>query len=160
MPLQTSLRQGMLATAHREGDMRQEFYSIYTQLFDRFVAPSMGAPPNLGLELEWRQVIAAELNTLTKDQGLDARLRPDAKYFLLTTLNNMVIRPVVHPDNSRRPDREKLVGLIREDLKKILAVSAVVAAEEASDEISGGMVMTAAVRTWKELVLKLDEIWA
>ena len=100
-------------------------------------------------DIAWiRDAIEAAAKKLA-EQG--ARLREDAKYFLLVNFTEMVVKPL------RKANPEKrLQDALNHDLKLLLDVAAQ-AVHKA--EISGHAVVDALSKAWSDLEVNHLEIW-
>lgn len=104
---------------------------------------------NKDLNLDWleRAIYQAEA-----DCG--KRLRPDAKFFLLTNFHLMVVLPLEHrlSEADSGTGREATLA----DVKRIVAQAAKSTDES---EISGGAILKAASNLWDVLKTNAQKIW-
>lgn len=85
-------------------------------------------------------------------------LRSDAKLFLLTNFNQMIVKPLVHlqDENSIDITSSDLLNTISRDLNQILNYSLELKKE---DKISGHEIMTAIDKLWLTLESTKYELW-
>lgn len=85
-------------------------------------------------------------------------LRVDAKLFLLTNFNQMIVKPLVHLQDENMIDlsANDLLNTIAQDLNRILYYSLELKKEE---KVSGHEIMTAIDKLWQTLESTKYELW-
>lgn len=130
--------------------MRAEFYDIYEELSSSYCQEVVDwKRPDNTWERGLADVIRTMIGDVARDVTLEERLRPDAKYFLLINMHQMILLPLLHSQNKRRPAGEALLGIIRRDLSTILLAAAAEGGNES--KISGGAVLRAVSKLWDTL---------
>ena len=135
--------------------MRHEYYKVYENLGAQY-----GRFP-------WRELLRSRRNAQDTKlvQGLieDAlrllpsglSVRPDASYFLLVNLHQMVLLPLQSRGVSSTDIRQALAN----DAREIIANAARAAREEGRSEVTGGGILRAVASLWNTLQLNRLEFW-
>jgi hypothetical protein len=134
--------------------MESQFYTIYDELYERYRRRD-GRPPVRGRR-DYRSLslITRAIEVASADAGVTRRLRPDARYFLLTAIDQMIVAPLQHPESGHIAE-EVLIEDLTSDLQTILGR----AADSSRDEISGHDVVNALASSWEKLRTTGREIW-
>lgn len=125
----------------RAGRTQPEFEAIFESLYTGYLNAHPDDQP-----LRW---IAEAIDRSVAELGLQARVRWDARHFLLVNLHQMVARPM---DRAGRMDGD-LWSLLRSDVQVILAKAAEAARGQEDGEISAHAVLDATAGTYRSLVL-------
>lgn len=84
--------------------------------------------------------------------------RPDAKYFIITSFNNMIIKPILYQiiQNDNEVSENELKEFIRSDVNTIMNLSMQIKKE---DKISGHDVLKSIDSLWSQLQSTKMELW-
>lgn len=84
--------------------------------------------------------------------------RPDAKYFLITNFNNMIIKPILYQilENDREITEDTLRDYVKNDIKTIMKNSFEIKKEEL---ISGHDILRSIDTLWPELQSTQMKLW-
>lgn len=141
--------------------MKQKYYSIYENLYRNHLFRTTPWGPDA---IEW--ILRQEIDAALADLKLGDRLRPDARYFLLTNTIEMILRPLTAAN-----DLPLATDLIRDaqfDLKNILEWAEKAAnrrhagqlgAPSGKIEISARDIIEATASHWDEIKLNKLEAW-
>lgn len=153
--------------------MERRFYDIYEKLFSDYVFEhgfshrrrlwygEYLSEHDL-LRLMRRIIEDTEFEFLRNPEFEYAKMRPDAKFFLLSNFHLMVLLPLIESENRKDlPERqlENLLDYIRIDLKQIIKDAFQETRKTRNSEISGHTIMKAIDKNWKELKLSSMQIW-
>jgi hypothetical protein len=138
--------------------MHPEYYDVYRDLLDtyrvaarRFVLPA--APGFIHPRVQVETVIEA-VDAAASELALADRLRPDARYFLVINLYQMIALPFEHPDAPTRP--HDIVRELRADAKAILGEAR---GDAGTGEVTGHDVASAVPKVWQQLRTAKWELW-
>ena len=138
--------------------MRREFYDIYDDLIDAY---GRGFPQEL-LTFRW----PANSLRLSRNvrRGIDAglhrtpnglRLRPDARLFLLVNFNELVAKPLAHPQAFGPDGPSDLEEMIASDTQSIVDA----AANTAEPEITSRSVLGSITPVYERLRIRGLDLW-
>jgi len=150
--------------------IRKEYEILYEESFPQEAFAAWFILENTPREqVSWKESLArefAEYSTLIKDtiNELDKAppwrqeisLRPDAKYFLLLNLVQMVAVPLRFTD---RVEREVLRSMLREDVKTLVLMSRQTTTNRGKNEITAHAVIDAIAHSWRQLNLARFKLW-
>jgi hypothetical protein len=153
--------------------MNRKFYNIYNDFFSDYVF-EYGFSHRRRLwygeyiseqdliRLTRRIIEDTEFELIRNSEFESTKMRPDAKFFLLSNFHLMVLLPLIESENRRDlPERqlEKLLDFIRIDLKQIMYDAFLETRKMEKNEISGHTIMKTIDKNWKELKLSSMQIW-
>jgi superoxide dismutase, Fe-Mn family len=133
------------------------FDRVYDRLYDDY-APGLVRRRG-AVTLETRDVIESVIYELRLSQ----RVRPDAKYFLLTNYSEMVVEPLLAAEVIRYSDRERLLDLLRQDTRTILRTAEAMTQQGNPTpvrEISSHVVLDSVSQSWPRLHLASSTHWS
>lgn len=140
--------------------MKEEIKEIYRDLYEEF-------GPGLFFGYKYyagrlrpvrriKEIIDKEIDRL----DLFDCVRPDAKYFLLINMFEMVARPVKHPKYPNYIEDTSLMEYIASDVHAILSeISHDPRRFQMSKEISGHDILNKIAKLWDSLKVNQLEIW-
>lgn len=154
--------------------MKDNYYRIYDQLYDSYpedfltlrLASFRGSFLSNQVLEELREfayqqeyftgIMRQVILIYEMDNGL--KLRPDAKLFLVTNFNQMVVKPllIAREEKQLNISRESLANNIKNDLLAIIKYSVGIKKES---QVSGHEVMRAIDELWGNLESTKFEIW-
>jgi hypothetical protein len=144
--------------------MRQEFYSIYQELFSSYQQVEGDSDAAF-----WRHVIADIIEQQAQALEIDSKLRPDASFFLLVNFYELVIKPTKMGQRSFQINQDRnnddLQGMLRHDLRIVLrsckqSTERISREREEDDrKISGHDVVNTISRVWDRLYLVRIDVW-
>jgi len=138
--------------------MKPEFNKIYENLYADYVydADKRSSIFVRYNEYELLKTIRRSIDNSDKED----KLRPDAKYFLLTNFHNLIVRPLI--DDYRyvldNPDLSNLGEYIAEDIQTIINTTTNEISTD-SEKISGHQIMSTINGLWKTLKTTSFDIW-
>jgi len=138
--------------------MKPEFNKIYENLYADYVydADKRSSIFVRYNEYELLRTIRRSIDNSDKED----KLRPDAKYFLLTNFHNLIVRPLI--DDYRyvldNPDLSNLGEYIAEDIQTIINTTTNEISTD-SEKISGHQIMSTINGLWKTLKTTSFDIW-
>ena len=137
--------------------MKEEFYKAYSDLAtfylprrDPFWIPSL-----LSRRAVW--LVNDALEEAVKEMNLDDQLRPDARFFLLINLHQMVLLPLSYA--KQLPAPELMAEIIRHDVRTVLEIARSRLKQADRHEISGHMIVDALSEVWQKLRVTEFELW-
>lgn len=154
--------------------MKDDYYRIYDQIYDNypdeFLALRLGSFRGTYLTSrfteEFREFVYEQeyfvgiMKQTIMNFEMDNRffLRPDAKMFLITNFNQMIIKPLLIASTEKIIDlnQKTISEMIQSDLKTILRFTTEIKKER---QASGHDVMRAIDQLWGELASTKLEIW-
>ena len=147
--------------------MRKKYYDVYRDLYDiyrvshsesAFFRPFrrlLGGPLSLSSDIRDLRMIDDAITRAQAELGLLDTLRPDARFFLLVNVHQMIVLPLTHREGDSG-GQIAIENYVRDDVRAILEASR----EEANDnEISGHMIVDALSRVWRKLRTTELEVW-
>jgi hypothetical protein len=101
--------------------MREDYERIYARLHSQYYE-ALRSFGRSSRQVEWIDKIRHTIRTSSEQLQLGSRLRPDAAYFLLINFHQMIVRPVIDPQNFAAEEIEnQLHGILASDIRDILA---------------------------------------
>ena len=128
--------------------MRDEFYPIYQELYQRY---SQGEP------VQDRRLARLAVSIIEDTSGeleLTEQLRPDALLLLLVNLDQLILLPLTHPRSN--VSIEQLESDLRNDVRLVLTAAW---EENRGEEISSNDVLRAMQSVWGELKSLEANVW-
>ena len=137
--------------------MRPEFYDAYRDLADIYrISERYPFPfPVRRLRPDVRLVTEA-IDAVLREMGLEQRLRPDARLFLVVNVHQMVVLPLSY--TAHMPPRDLLKDMIRDDIRSVLQV-AISSERRDQREVSGHAVVNALSQVWEKLRITEFQLW-
>jgi len=138
--------------------MKPEFNKIYENLYADYVydADKRSSIFVRYNEYELLRTIRRSIDNSDKED----KLRPDAKYFLLTNFHNLIVRPLI--DDYRyvldNPDLSNLGEYIAEDIQTIINTTTNEISTD-SEKISRHQIISTINGLWKTLKTTSFDIW-
>jgi hypothetical protein len=147
--------------------MRKEYYDLYRSLFEEYefgLAPFYPFPWRFRLHRRFASEIADAIDEMIESKKLRQRVRPDAKYFLLVNLHQMIAIPYLfafEPVERYEKGLGDLRNAFRHDIDLILssAVDLQKTGGRSNEEISAHDIIRSIDRSWKELMTAKFDIW-
>jgi hypothetical protein len=136
--------------------MSPEFYDAYRDLADLYRMSdryrSFFPPFRRRRDIH---IIDEVITQVVNELNLQERIRPDARFFLLVNVDQMIVMPLSYSGNLR-VDRQPLNEMIRTDVRTILRT-----ASERVDqqEISGHRVVNVLSEIWGRLDISKLDVW-
>ena len=138
--------------------MRDEFYGVFRELEDAYLSPitKRALPAGLRRPANIRLLRAVRNSVSEAEQASDVQLRPDARYFLIVNLHQMVALPLSHP-KVKRVDSHMLQEHLTADVQTIL--DNVNREGLPQQEISGHAIVDSLSSVWSKLRTTRFEVW-
>lgn len=153
--------------------MKSKYYTIYDRLYDifpeqylivRLSSTNIGLGHRIADELRQQYIKEEQFIQAVKHEILNFEfeynfpLRPDAKYFLLTSFSTMIIKPLVALmlDNDNDITDESLTKIIKNDIEVILVNSI---SRKKEDKVSGHEIMSSIDSLWGQLQSTKLDLW-
>jgi hypothetical protein len=143
--------------------MKPEFYEAYRDLADlyriaqRYPYSSLRYPFRLLTRSRDIKIVNDALENAIRDTGVERKLRPDARLFLLVNVHNMVVLPLSFA--GEMPPQRVTIEMLSEDLRLILKDASARAEQLQEEEISGHMVLNVLSEVWGKLRITEWQLW-
>jgi len=145
--------------------MRKEFYGVYKDLYEIYARyysmpeewfPFIREPWLRLADIRSVRWVTESIEQAISDLNLADRLRPDARYFLLVNLHQMVALPLIHP-KVKDLDFGQLEADLKSDARTIL--SAAIETSEGGQEITASGLLKVISSQWDKLRVTAWEVW-
>jgi len=139
--------------------MRREFLGIYQQLYTDYQRAETRPLQFPGLPGPPRQLVAEAMEQ-ARNEIKPRVVRPDAMLFLLVNANELVVKPLLHPEApipKVRPSAQAISDMIRDDTRTILKAAASGTARDG--QLSAVDVMQAAASVYNNLNVRAFDLW-
>lgn len=139
--------------------MNSEFYEIYGEMLEEYRDDYRFGPRRFfrmfspSSDQSFRLIEKAVEEVCEQKK---VKLRPDAKYFLITNFHQMVAMPVTIAFG--RQVQGNISELIREDISLIISTAGSRLNEQ--KEITGGMILRTVGEMWDKLKTNAENIWS
>ena len=153
--------------------MRRKYHRIYQDQYEDYISENkknFSAPEEEYLVKSIRRAIdewdfgkQKDLKFLDSREEGNAKVRSDAKLFLLSNFHQMIVKPLM--GDYKFIPRQKEIEIMRRDCEKDVQVILDQSQRQANNsnehqnEISGHVIMKVMDRLWRELRMTRMEIW-
>jgi hypothetical protein len=137
--------------------MEDQFYKIYTDLYSQYIAASQIARPGVYTD-GWIGIVTDALDRGIAQTELASRMRPDAMYFLLVNLNEMIAKPASRSQRARTEAPDLLQQSMQADVATIVS-DAASRVSNRTGEIGGREIVESLARVYAKLRTVNWDIW-
>lgn len=137
--------------------MKSEYYQIYDEMLRDYHDPREWRRFPLMFAPDYDQGLAQiERAVQVSCEKKGVKLRPDAKFFLVTNFHQMVAVPVTVVQG--RSVQNEISKLIQEDIDLIISTAA--SSPNNQMEISGGTILRTTAHVWDKLKTNAQNVWS
>jgi hypothetical protein len=144
--------------------MEDKYRAIYNELFNNYQRRRLFNPyyyfEDINLNYDLRGLMYKVIKQF-ENENIGFELRSDAKLFLVTTFDNLVIAPVLKSidQENNNISFEELEEYIEEDIKLILRESLIELERNGNFEISSHTVIRTLVKVWDRVKSSAANLW-